>query len=77
DGHYPWLELPKDASGSLQQASSNGGRAGRKRQAEGDGDADKETGGKRTKATTKNKAATVKQLATTPKGKANAMQVDS
>ncbi|KAG0213355.1 hypothetical protein BGX28_004693 [Mortierella sp. GBA30] len=73
DGRHPWRELPKDASGSLQQARSNvgragcagrAGRAGSKRQAEEDGDADQETGGKRTKATmAKQKAATTKNKA--------------
>ncbi|KAG0352077.1 hypothetical protein BGZ54_002978, partial [Gamsiella multidivaricata] len=80
DGHYPWLKpegksaaRPKDASGRSQQASSSGDhacRAGRKRQAEGDSNADKKCG-KRTKATM------AKRKAKTPKGKANAMQFDS
>ncbi|OAQ26276.1 hypothetical protein K457DRAFT_706861 [Linnemannia elongata AG-77] len=81
DGHYPWLEhgcetaaQPRDAPSSLKQASSSGGRAGRagrKRRAEADGNA--ERGGKRTKAT----MAKGKGKATTTKDKANAMQVDS
>jgi len=83
DGHYPWLEggsessaQPDDAPGSLQQAGGGGssaGCAGRKRQAEEDGVADKEKDGKRTKATMAKQKATT----TTTKGKANAMQVDS
>jgi hypothetical protein len=81
DGHYPWLERgcetmaqPKDAPSSLKQASSSvgrAGRAGRKRRAEEDGNAEKERGGKHAKATI------AKQKAATTKGKANAMQVDS
>lgn len=81
DGHYPWLEQGcetaaqlRDAPSSFKQASSSGGgagRAGRKRRAEADGNA--ERGGKRTKAT----MAKGKGKATTTKGKANAMQFDS
>ncbi|KAF8946697.1 hypothetical protein BGZ47_011610 [Haplosporangium gracile] len=75
-GHYPWLERgcettaqPRDAPSSLKQASSSGGRtdrAGCKRRAEEDGNAEKGRGGKRTKATM------AKQKATTTKGKAAA-----